>query len=405
MGRVLLVLRVVADGTPRREAPPSLSPQLFGEIENQAFKNSEIEEHVFQLTDLRGPRNVGSPALTASRDWLRDQLVKYGLKGVHAEDVPPVRIAPGIKWNPRSWTWTRLVVQLTAPWKTTLVGVPALFSPSTDGVVAGEAVIAPWPQATDAEITSYMDNHRGKVRGEILMLKQQPETIQPSNRRYSAAELAELERPAPTAVPESPFPPGRPTRHVQAANPPYSFEQWNRIFGFLKKEGVVALLRPARGEGGTVFLWPPMAPPDVVAPPPPVIDLVPEHYNMLVRLIQRKNPVRLELELRSQLLDSAGVKNLFADIPGTDKKDEFVLVGAHLDSWHCGTGATDNAGNVAVLLESARILSSLKLPLRRTIRFAFWDGHEYGLLGSRGYAEKHLVEPITNDKKPEYHKL
>jgi carboxypeptidase Q len=405
MGRVLLVLRLVADGTSRRQEPPLLTAKLFEQIESQAFKQSQIEEHVFQLTDLRGPRNVASPGLNASRDWLRDHLVKYGLKDVHTEDVPPLRIAPGVKWKPRGWTWTRLVVQQTAPWKTTLVGVPALFSPSTDGVVAGETVIAPWPQANDTEITSYMDKHRGKLRGKILMLKEQQEPIRPANRRYSAAELTELERPGPTAVPESPLTPASPTRYVQATNPPFSFEQWNRIFGFLTKEGVVALLRPAPGEGGTVFLWPPMTPPDVVAPPPPVIDLVPEHYNLLVRLGKRKIPVRLEIELRSQFLGSAGVKNLFADIPGADKKDEFVLVGAHLDSWHCGTGATDNAGNVAVLLESARILSSLKLPLRRTIRFAFWDGHEYGLLGSRGYAEKHLVDPITNKKTREYARL
>jgi RNA polymerase sigma factor (sigma-70 family) len=402
MARVLLVLRRVADGTSRPQEPPLLSAKLFGQIESQAFKHSQIEEHVFQLTDLRGPRTVGSPALGASQDWLRDHLDKYGLKEVHIEEVPPVRIAPGVKWKPRGWTWTRLVVQQTAPWKTTLVGVPALFSPSTDGIVTGETAIVPWPQTNDTEIMSYMDKHRGKLRGKILMLKEQQEPIQPANRRYSVVELAELEKPGRTAVPESPPTLARPTRYVQASNPPFTFEQWNRIFGFLKKEGVVALLRPAPGEGGTVFLWPPMTPPDVVTSPPPVIDLVPEHYNLLIRLGKRKIPVRLEIELRSQLLDSAGVKNLLADIPGTDKKDELVLVGAHLDSWHCGTGATDNAGNVAVLLESARILSSLKLPLRRTIRFAFWDGHEYGLLGSRGYAEKHLVDPITKKKMPEY---
>ncbi len=175
---------------------------------------------------------------------------------------------------------------------------------------------------------------------------------------------------------------------------------------FLVSEGVAATLEPGRGDGGTVFVLgggsrnaqdPPSVPQIVVAV---------EHYNRLVRILDRKIPVTLEFDIRNTFHDAdLNAFNVVAEIPGTDKADELVMLGAHFDSWHSGTGATDNAAGSAVMMEAMRILKATGLRLRRTVRLALWTGEEQGLLGSRAYVNEHFGSRQTLELKPGHQKL
>jgi hypothetical protein len=174
---------------------------------------------------------------------------------------------------------------------------------------------------------------------------------------------------------------------------------------FLHDEGVLAAFE-TRGEGAIVFAdnagsWEANTP-----APPPLVVLTLEAYDRMVRLVQKNVPVKVEVELAARFHDEStdGV-NVVAEIPGGKKKDELVMLGAHLDSWHAGTGATDNAAGCAVVLEAFRILKTLALPMDRTVRLALWSGEEQGLYGSRAYVKEHFGDPVTMALKPEHAKL
>jgi hypothetical protein len=181
-------------------------------------------------------------------------------------------------------------------------------------------------------------------------------------------------------------------------------EQW----GWLAQEGVLAVVEAddRGGDGGLVFVestgaWAVDAP-----TPPPAVVIASEQYERVLRLLDKKVPVKIEVDLQSQFhAESSDGYNVVAEIPGDDKKDEVVLIGAHLDSWHAGTGATDNAAGAAVMLEAFRILKKLNLKMDRTVRIALWSGEEQGLLGSRGYVQMHYGDAATMKLKPEHGKL
>ena len=387
-------------------------PSSIDDIRTAALDDSEAMQHLFELTDSFGPRNVGSPGLKASREWLLDQLKQYGLRDVHTEQNPPIEIGPETTWNPGGWSWTRMVVQQITPWPATLTAVPALYSPATHGIAAGETVFAPLPKPEQAAVDAFMERYRGKLRGRIILLQDResaiPRSDGPLYHRYSDDEMTAfglspkpiIRSPAQTDLRHAPQPDPKPVAAFRSR-----LSTQSSLFRFLKDEGVLAMIEPARGEGGTLFLHPPLAPPDLVEAPPPIIELAPEHFNRLVRLMKRSIAVRLEINLQSEVTNSRGTENVIAEIPGSDKRGEVVLVGAHLDSWHGSVGATDNAVNVAVVLEAARILEKLKTPLRRTVRFAFWDGEEMGEIGSRGYVAGHLVDPRSGQRRPEHGNL
>jgi len=180
-----------------------------------------------------------------------------------------------------------------------------------------------------------------------------------------------------------------------------------RLAAFFGEEGVLGVLSgDSRGTGGILFAeaggsW------EVGAPvPPPMISLAPENYDRLCRLAERKIPVKIELDMEAAFLDdTTDGMDVIAEIPGGAKKDEIVMLGAHLDSWHSGTGATDNAAGSAVVLEAMRILKALALPMDRTVRLALWTGEEQGLYGSRGYVKSHFADPVTMRTSPEHAKL
>jgi hypothetical protein len=319
-----------------------------------------------------------------------------------------MQIASGVTWNPRGWSWSRLVVQQLSPWPATLIGVPVLYSPSMNGPRRGEVIIAPLPPPEQSAIASFVAQYRGKLKGKFLLAQSGERGIPRENRptvhRYTDAEMREFES-APTASPKPAAAPAARTTPTSPAQNPPRFEETLAAFAdlhkFLQQEEVLGIVGAARGEGGTLFVRPPAAPPIVSIEPPPTFDLAAEHYNRIIRLVQHGVPVRIDADLQTEFYGS-GTANLLAEIAGMDKRDEVVIAGAHLDSWHGGTGATDNAANVAVLLETARILAASGVHPRRSIRFAFWDGEELGTVGSRGYAALHLVDPKSGEKKREH---
>jgi len=197
-----------------------------------------------------------------------------------------------------------------------------------------------------------------------------------------------LRRPKPATPPAATSQPPRVQRTREEED-----NETRRFYTFLKEEGVVAWLNPTIGNHGTIVAFGPFGRPGFSPPPPPGFNLSVESYNHILRLMQHGVPVKLEMELESEFLDDKGHTSVLGEIRGSDLPGEVVLIGAHLDSWHVGAGATDNGANCAVLIEAMRILKTLKLPLARTVRVALWAGEERGLRGSAAYVKRMSERP------------
>jgi carboxypeptidase Q len=369
---------------------------VVNKIKGEAFQNSQVMDHLFYLADVYGPRLTNSPGHRAAAEWVVKRLQGYGLQNVHLE-----------KWSDfgQSWTLTHFSAHLLEPQYQPLIGFPLAWTPGTGGVVTGEPVLAVINSEAD------FDKFRGKLKGKIVLTmepKQIEPITEPQSRRWTNEELAarasvldpsrsNLFGPAPTA--------GRP------ATPPLSREEAaarkNKINQFLKDEGALVVLQYGyNGDGGTVFATGGGSRETKDPIPPPMVAITPEHYNRIVRLIEHKIPVKLEFDIRTEFLnDTTDSFNVVGDIPGTTKRDELVMLGAHLDSWHGATGATDNATGCSVAIEAVRILKTLNLPMARTVRIALWGGEEEGLLGSIAYVQEHFANRNTMQPSAAYSKL
>jgi len=398
-------------------------------IKREAFQESKVMDHLFYLTDVNGPRLTGSPGFTAATEWSIRSLKSWGIAGARTE-----------AWGTfgRGWAVTRFAAHLRQPVYAPLDGVPKAWSGGTSGPVAAPVVAAPLFTADEhkrgddydiptlkARVDRYITEETGKLRGAIVLIDALPEPEEPTEpvgERYDTTNLAAIAR-APDLFPPPSFEyplPGLPADEKERERllktlPDEVGEdyyiRWIRtrdsLNAFLGKEGVVAVLSSdARGNGGIVFAttagsWESGAP-----TPPPVIALPPEEYGRLARLAAKKIPARVDLDVEVKFYDDRpqGV-NVLAEIPGGRKKDEVVMLGAHLDSWHGGTGATDNAAGCAVALEAMRILKTLDLKMDRTVRLALCGGEEQGLFGSRGYVREHFGDPVSLALRPEHARL
>jgi carboxypeptidase Q len=378
-------------------------------IREEALQNSKVMDHVFQLTDVYGPRLTNSPGFFGAADWIVKQLKEWGIEG-HQE-----------KWGPfgRGWTFTHFSANLIEPQYAPLIGFPLAWSPGTNGAVAGEAMVANIAAETD------FDRYKGKLRGKVVFMgvgRELTMITTSQGQRYTDDELARLSlaadgggrggAPGTAALGDGRG--GRGGRGGQAgpAGQPggQNAQQQlrNRINQFLKDEGVAVVVRlgGAQSSGGTVFGQDAGSRDSKDPLPPPSVVLTPEHYNRVLRLLDNKIPVKLEFEIQAKFLDDrTDSVNVIGEIPGGRKRDEIVMIGAHLDSWHGGTGATDNAAGCAVMIETLRILKTLNLPMDRTVRMALWSGEEQGLLGSRAYVTEHFGDRADMKLKPEHAKL
>ena len=369
-------------------------------IKTEALSNSKVMDTMFYLTDVYGPRLTNSPNHYAAGEWAVKRLQDYGLVNVHME-----------KWGPfgRAWSNKYYEGHMVQPRFSSLVGVPLAWTGGTGGSVTGEAILASIRTEED------MAKYKGKLKGKIVLSSTPRDLPLPTTaeaHRYTDSELsAEATAPEPGATPRFGGPPA-PGGRRNAAYTPQSREERMRlqekITQFMKDEGVLlTLTEGTQGEGGTIFAasggsYDPKKPVAL-----PSVSLMPEQYNRIARLLDHDIPVKLEFNIENDIDDShPDCFNVVGEIPGTGPhKDQLVMLGAHFDSWHGGTGATDNAAGSAVMMEAVRVLKAANMPLDRTVRIALWGGEEEGLLGSRAYVKEHFADRETMQLTSEHAKL
>lgn len=357
-------------------------------IRAEALEHSRVMDHMFYLTDVNGPRLTGSEGYRRAARWILGKAREYGLSNPHLE-----------RWGPfgRGWEYTKFSAHMLEPAYSPLIGFPLAWSSGTNGPLTGQPFIAVIQTPKDLE------KFKGKLRGRIVMVdpvRATPLLTSPLARRYSNTDLLKLEQ-APEPGPVTPRPPG------DFGTPEELRAFRNKRISFFKDEGVRAVVFDgATADGGTVFASRGGSNDLKVPVPPPMIALTPEHYNRIFRLVEKKIPVRIELDIEARVIEeNQDSSNVIAEIPGARKEGQLVMIGAHLDSWQGGTGATDNAAGCAVALEVMRILKSLEQPMGRTVRLALWSGEEQGLLGSKAYVKQHFADPAKMDLKPEHASL
>lgn len=391
-------------------------------IRSEAFERSKVLDHMYNLTDVRGPRLTGSPNYMAAAEWAAGRLKEYGLKNVHLE-----------KWGPfgRGWTYSKYNAAMTAPVYMPLVGFPMAWTEGTKGPIKAEVIIA--NIRTDGD----MEKWKGKLKDKIILLsdpRDTPINMKSLADRYSDKDLDEL---MVAQLPNAKLPgmPGGAARDARMArmmadvppaqreklqamledSPLQAFEiirklrseRRNKLIKFMREEGVLAGIEISyNGDGQTVFASSYGSYDVKDEKPMSVIAVSTPNYNRMYRLISNKVKVEVEMEVDAQFLeDNLDSVNVVGEIPGTSKKDEIVMLGGHLDSWHGGTGATDNAAGCSVAMEAVRILMASGLKPQRTIRIALWSGEEEGLLGSRAYVKEHFGDRQTMALTAEHAKL
>lgn len=350
-------------------------------IKKEGLENSQVMEILRMLTDVHGPRLSFSPGYKAAANYAKQTMESYGLTNVHYDT-----------WGEmgRGWYLKKFNLDMISPSYIPLIGYPKAWSPGVKGNVSGDVVFL------DAVSEEDLVKYKGKLKGKIVMIDL-PSKVkigwEPDAARLADSTLLKF---ANDETGESGG------RYRFGASEQLIYKKYKMCMD----EGVVAVISPSPGRGdngamtisGAYLPIPPETPrdkrPRMISPDVPTtlpqVALLTEHYNRLYRMITNGTPVKLELTLSVVFMAPEEGFNVIAEIPGTDLKDEVVMIGAHLDSWHTGTGATDNGAGSSVCMEAMRILKSLGKQPRRTIRIGLWGGEEQGLLGSRGYVKKHL---------------
>ncbi len=349
---------------------------------------SQVMDIASWLTDVYGPRLTNSPMQRRGADWALGKFREWGLADARLEP-----------WGPfgRGWTSERFSLQVLSPSPFTAIAYPLAWTPGTNGRVTGEAVLVVADSVADLE------QYRGKLRGKFVLVDR-PRAVRPSTEplasRYTDEELARLARPEAPRDGRGGFNDPAVRARFQRAQ-----EVARARTTFFAAEGVAGVLRQSRGDGGTVFVQgggSREANADLSQYVPEVMVAV-EHYGRIARAVQKGVPVTLALDAENRFHPDTMSFNVLAEIPGTDPRleDEVVMIGAHFDTWHGGTGATDNAAGSAVMMEAMRLIRAAGLRPKRTIRIGLWTGEEQGLLGSRAYVEQHFLGEGTA-KSPEH---
>lgn len=393
-------------------------------IKDQAFNHSRVMEYIHYLADENGPRLAASPEYQRAAHWAVEALKQAGIENAHLEEIGEFG---------RSWSWSGISVKMNEPHATTLNGVPLAWSAGTNGTLTATVVHAPlWEDMNDPgqrdlvqlakRIESYKNQYEGELKGKIVLLSgTRPFKLpsEPEIQRWSETDLEDMSSARePTTVdlyewPLLTMPADTSERWLMKEIIPAEIQQdysrrhmdlMDRLITFLNAEQVTAvIMTDSGGNGGIIFAENFGSFSNTAPVPPPAIQLMPEHYNRLVRLIKHDVPVSLSVNLEASYPDmNAQGMNVIAELKGGTKRHEVVMMGAHLDSWHTGTGATDNAAGCAVVMEALRILKVLDLRLDRTVRLGLWDGEEQGHLGSRAYVRQHLGNPRTMILKPDH---
>jgi carboxypeptidase Q len=377
-------------------AQESIDPVMVNKIKDEGLNRSKVMDIAFQLSDVSGPRLTVSPGFTRASRWAKDQLTKWGLTNAQLEP-----------WGEfgKGWEQTRCYIAMTAPYYQPLIAVPRAWTGSTpgNGIISGELVLV------KAKDTFEAAGYAGKLKGKIVMLWS-PDTLRPSFEpdavRFTPDELKMMEEKGIGDLPPPPPKPGAPRSSNNMGN---QFAIQRKIGEMIANEKPLLMLGMSRrGTDGTLFVMSGGSYGKDAPEPTASLVLSGDDFLRLQRLAESGIPVTLETEVKTKFYtDDMKGYNVVAEIAGTDPKlkDEIVMVGGHLDSWHGATGATDNAAGCAVMMEAVRILKTLGVQPRRTIRIALWSGEEQGLFGSRNYVKNHFADPGIMELKPEHGKV
>jgi peptidase M28-like protein len=352
-------------------SPEKVDLEAITRIRYEGFHNSKVTELASGLMDSIGERLTGSPNMKRANDWTRDKLTEMGLSNAHLE-----------AWGPfgRGWANQYVNARMTSPDITPLIVYAKAWTPGTNGVVTGKCIRA------NIEDKKDFDKYRGKLTGMIVIFGPDAEVkpiVESPYKRLGDDDLAKIGE-----------------YQIPGERPPFRLSEMLRRRQFIKDlnqffadEKVLAVIDHSRGTsgGGTVFVQSGGSYKPGETTTIPQLTMASEQWNRIARLLDQKKDVSLELNVTNSFYDDDPMQyDTIAEIPGTDKKDEVVMLGAHLDSWHAGTGATDNGAGSVVMMEAVRILKALEVKPRRSIRIGLWSGEEEGLLGSQGYVEQHF---------------
>jgi len=352
--------------------------EMVTRIRDEGLKRSQVMKTLRHLTDGIGPRLTGSPALRQANEWTRDQLSQWGLENAKLEE-----------WGPfgRGWSFSRASVHMLTPRATPLHALPKAWTPGTEGPVSGPVARVKIESEADFE------KYRGRLAGYVVLLDE-PRAVdsgaEPAVDRETPEELEKLEQ-----------------FEIRTGGDPRAdfvrrrAERWKlerALNAFLKSEGVLAAISVSARDSGLIHVSGGGSREPGEDPGVPALVMATEHYDLVHRLIAppdgaETTPVEIEVDVRARFHDeTTSAWNTLAEIPGRDPDAGVVMLGAHLDSWHSGTGATDNGAGSAVVMEAVRILKAIGARPRRTVRVALWTGEEQGLLGSRAYVERHFAD-------------
>ena len=374
---VVVGVLVAGLGATAEERPDQVA---FSRIRQEGMERSRILPTVHVLTDVYGPRLTGSPNLKAAGEWAIQQMREWGMANPHLEPWDFGR--PG-------WGNERLVAHMVAPVKDALVVEALSWTPGTNGSVRAPAVQIELPMApvNQSDLSSYLEKVRSSISGRIVLVgphQRVPVTFMPPPlRRDDADVLRQLNAPPPAPRGQGPGP------QSSTPRPLTNGQVQDQVNQFLLANGAVVRVNDAGRDHGQIRAFS-NGTYDISKAPPTVV-MRNEDYGRISRLLADRRPVELEFEIVNRTYPEGRTNyNAIAEITGTDKADEVVMIGGHLDSWHSATGATDNAIGCAIMMEAARIISAIGVKPRRTIRVALWSGEEQGLLGSDAYVREHF---------------
>ena len=349
-------------------------------IKEEGLKNSKMEEIAFYLTDYSGPRLTNSSGLKTASEWAIAKMQEWGMENAKLEP-----------WGEfgKGWHVEKSYVAMTKPYYMPFIAVPKAWTNGTNGLVKGEVIVI------DIKSEEDFSKYEGKLKGKIILNPSDYDataSFEAEGFRYTEAELKELEKLPTERIAEY--------RKMRALR--------GKVSAFLAGQKAALIITANRGKHGTVFTSNGASYKADATPAMAEYEMIPEHANMMARLIENGVKVELEAEIKTAFQeDDLTGYNVVAEIPGSDPnlKEQVVMLGGHLDSWHGSTGATDNASGCAVMMEAVRIIQTLDLKPKRTIRIALWSGEEQGIHGSRNYVKNHFGDSETMSLTPEHANL
>ncbi len=383
--------------SPSLFAQEKVDQQIIGRIKEEGFQHSKVMETLSWLSDVYGPRFFASPDYREAAEWAEDQLKKYGLENVKLEPLDG---------NFRGWSAESFSVEMIKPKYTPISAWPAAFTKSTDGVITGAPLfIKPKFNGNNPPLDS-LEKYRGKLKGKIVFWDlgyQAKPHFEPFALRWTQEELQHTEQ-AINPIAKEPLEPWTAKLPIakRLAKGTRKTEKRKKLLQFFAHEGVAALIFPSSSDHAIIHAGKYNLPGINDIKAVPTFFIAREQFGRIVRMADKKVLPTIRLHLETTFYENPKNNvNIFAEITGTDKKlaSEVVLLGAHFDSWHAGTGATDNAAGCAIMMEALRILKTIGIRPRRTIRLALWAGEEMGYLGSRDFSEKYLGNLDTGKLK------